>query len=241
MFGDMQPAEEREGDFLQRILLTITAVGMALSSVLVTFDADGPGEAITPPGVFFAIWGVVIALCMAVAAASWWRYNPMLVDRIGWGLIIAQLGFTVWLLVASAGSGVGTVAVFAVILASLLVAMARLRSVTPGPGVRLAGTAIGLYAGWSSAAIWLNVVTTLPTRFAESTVIQSAGLVGVAVTAAAVLRLLSPAIAYPLAVAWAAIGIAASAFSHRAWPQLALAILALSVVTTLSATGHTER
>ena len=98
------------------MLLTVTAVGMALSSVLVTFDADGPGEAITPPGPFFAIWGIVIALCLAVAAACWCRYNPVLVGRIGWALIVAQLGFTAWLFVASAGSGIGTVAVFALLM-----------------------------------------------------------------------------------------------------------------------------
>lgn len=226
----------RNGDILQRILLTITAVGMALSSVLVKFDAEGPGDAITPPGPFFAIWGLIIALCLAVAAVSWWRDNPALIDRIGWPLIAAQLGFTAWLFVASAGSGVGTVAVFGVIMTSLLVAMARIRTVPPGPGVRLAGAAIGLYAGWSSAAIWLNIVTELPTRFAESTVIQSAGLVGAAVTAAAVLRLLRPAIAYPVAVAWALIGVASSAFGHRGWPQFAVAIVALLIVAVLAVT-----
>jgi hypothetical protein len=49
----MEAVERSNGLVLQRILLTITAVGMALSSVLVTFDADGPGEAITPPDVMY--------------------------------------------------------------------------------------------------------------------------------------------------------------------------------------------
>jgi hypothetical protein len=217
-----------------RILLTGTAVGMALSSALVTFDADGPGDAITPPGPFFAIWGLVIALCLALAAACWWRYNPVLIERIGWALIIAQLGFTAWLFVASAGSGIGTVAVFAAILASLLVAMARLRSAPPGPGVRLAGAAIGLYAGWSSVAIWLNIVTTLPMRFAESTPVQSASLVGAGVTAAAVIRTLRPPADYPAAVGWGLIGVGVAALGHRAWPQLAVTILALVIVAILA-------
>jgi hypothetical protein len=238
----METVEHSNSQVLQRILLTVTAVGMALSSVLVTFDADGPGDAITPPGPFFAIWGLIIALCLAVAAACWWRYNPVVIERIGWAFVTAQLGFTVWLFVASAGSGIGTVAVFAVILASLLVAMARLRSVPPGPGVRLAGAAIGLYAGWSSAAIWLNIVTTLPMRFAESTPVQCAGLVGAGVTAAAVLRLLHPPAAYPAAVAWAIIGVGVSALGHRAWPQLAVAIAALLIVAVLAvASRPTDR
>jgi hypothetical protein len=235
----MTSVEHSDGQVLQRILLTVTAVGMALSSVLVTFDAAGPGEAITPPGPFFAIWGLVIALWLAVAASCWWRYNPVLAGRIGWAVIVAQLGFTGWLFVASAGSGIGTVAVFAVILASLLVAMARLRCVPPGPGVRLAGAAIGLYAGWSSAAIWLNVVTTLPTRLADSTPVQCAGLVGTGLTAAAVLRLLRPPAAYPAALAWGLVGVGVSAFSHRAWPQLTVAILAFLAVAILAAAGRT--
>jgi len=235
----MESTEHPNGQVLQRMLLTVAAVGMAFSSVLVSFDADGPGDVITPPGPFFAIWGLIIALCLAVAAWAWWRPNPMLVARIGWALIVAQLGFTVWLFVAAAGSGIGTVAVFEVILASLMVAMARLRGVPPGPGVRLAGAAIGLYAGWSSAAIWLNIVTTLPTRFAESTSVQCAGLMGAAVTAAAVLRLLRPSAAYPAAVAWGLIGIGVSAFGHRAWPQLAVAIVALLVVAALAVAART--
>ncbi|MEI7781679.1 MAG: hypothetical protein WCJ18_07120, partial [Planctomycetota bacterium] len=108
----------------------------------------------------------------------------------------------------------------------------------PGPGVRLAGTAVGLYAGWSSAAIWLNIVTTLPTRLAESTPVQCAGLVGAGFTAAAVLRLLHPAAAYPAAVAWGLIGVSVSAFGHRAWPQLVVAIVALLVVAVLSVTSR---
>lgn len=131
-------------------------------------------------------------------------------------------------------SAVGTVAVFAVILAALLVAMARLRFAPPGPGVRLGGAAVGLYAGWSSAAIWLNIVTTLPTRLAESTLVQCAGLVGAGLTAAAVLSLLRPSTAYPAAVAWALVGVGVSALGHRAWPQFAVAIVALLVVAVLA-------
>jgi len=218
---------------LLRSLLTLTALGMPLSALLVTFDADGPGDAITPPSVFFGIWAVIIALCLAVAVETWLHPNPLLLSRIGVPMIVAQLGFTAWLFMAAAGSAVGTVAVFGVILASLLMAMARLRAVPPGPGTWLAAVAIGLYAGWSSAAIWLNIVTTLPPRLAESATIQSAGLVGAGLTAVAVLRLLGPSAAYPAAVAWGLIGICLAAFGHRAWPQLTVAVVALLIVVML--------
>lgn len=223
---------------MRRILLTITAVGMVLSSTLVAFDASGPGESITPPGPFFAIWGLIIALCMAVAATSWWRTNPALIDAIGWPLIVAQLGFTVWLFMASAGSALGTVAVFAVILAALLIAMARLRTVPSGPGRDLAAAAVGMYAGWSSAAIWLNIVTTLPAPIADRTPVQAAGLVAAGLTAAAVIGFLRPSIAYPGAVAWGLIGIALAAAGHRAWPQMAVVIIDLLIVIAVTLAGR---
>ena len=229
--NDSEPANTAG---LERILLTATAVGMVLSSVLVTFDASGPGESITPPGPFFAIWGVIIAMCLGIAALTWGRPYPALLDAIGWPLIVAQLSFSMWLFTAHARSEMGTVVVFVVILASLLVAMARLRSVPAGPGVRLASITIGLYAGWSSAAIWLNIVTTLPTRLADSPAVQASGLVGAGLTAAAVLRLLRPSAAYPAAVAWGLIGVAFAAFGHRAWLQLTVAIVGLVLVGSLS-------
>jgi len=213
-----------------RSLLTLTALGMPLSAILVAFDADGPGDAITPPSVFFGIWAVIIGLCLAVAGEAWLRPNPLLINRIGAPLTVAQLGFTVWLFMAAAGSAIGTVAVFAVILAALLVALARLRAVPPGPGTRLASAAIGLYAGWSSVAIWLIIVTTLPPHLAESPPIQAAGLAGAGLTAVAVLRLLRPSAAYPAAVAWGLIGVGLAAFGHRAWPQLTVAVVALLTV-----------
>lgn len=231
----MDTSEGPKTSGLQCILLTVTAVGMVLSSTLVTFDASGPGEYITPPGPFFAIWGLIIALCLGVAALSWWRPNPALMEAIGWPLIVAQLGFSVWLLMAWARSSVGTVVVFVVILAALLVAIARLRAVPPGPGVRLTATALGLYAGWSSAAIWLNIVTTLPTEIADSPAVQAAGLTGAGLTAAAVLRWLRPSPAYPAAVAWGLIGVALAAFGGDAWLPMTVAIVDLVVVVILAA------
>jgi hypothetical protein len=223
---------------MRRILLTITAVGMVLSSTLVAFDASGPGASITPPGPFFAIWGLVIALCLAVAATAWWRPNSTLIDAIGWPLIVAQLGFTVWLFMASAGSAAGTVAVFAMILAALLIAMARLRTVPAGPGRDLASAAVGLYAGWSSAAIWLNIVTTLPAPIADRTPVQVAGLVAAGVTAAAVIWFLRPSVTYPGAVAWGLIGIALAAAGDRAWPQMTVVVIDLVIVVALTLASH---
>ena len=217
-----------------RTLLSVTAVGMVLSSTLVHFDAAGPGESITPPGPFFAIWGLIIALCLALAAVSWLRPNPAVVEAIGWPLTVAQLGFTVWLFVAADHSAAGTVVVFAAILAALIVGLSRLRNVTGGPGRGLASVALGAYAGWSSAAIWLNIVTTLPARLADTVAVQAAGLIAAGVTAAAVILFLRPSVAYAGAVGWGLIGIVLAAGSHRAWVQMGVAVVDLVAVAALA-------
>lgn len=221
---------------MRPVLLTVTAVGMLASSALSPFNGSefGPGAAITPPGGFFAIWGVVIALCLAVAAMSWRRDHTPVFDAAGWPLVIAQLGFSAWLLVASYSSGPGTVAVFAVILGALLIGMARLRAVAPQPGLSLVNATIGLYAGWSSAAIWLNVITTSPARIGDSPVAQAAALAGAGITATLVLKWLRPSVAYPAAVAWALVGVALTAFSNKTWLPLAVVLVDLVIVVALA-------
>ncbi len=220
---------------LQRVLLTATAVGMVASTALSAFDgmAAGPGGAVVPPGSFFAIWGVVIMGCLRVAAMSWRSDGEAMVAVVGWPLIVAQAGFSVWLFVASATSGPATVAVFAAILAALLVGMARLRGVAGGRWTGLAAATIGLYAGWSSAAIWLNIVTTLPGRLGDSSAVQAGCLLGAAMTAAGVLWRLRPSLAYALAVGWAFLGVAIAASNADAWLPLAVAVIGLCVVMLL--------
>ena len=221
-------------------LLTVTAFLMPISSVLVSPSSfeTGPGQAVTPPGIFFSIWGVVILGCLAISVLSWWRHETPIFRAAAWPLVVAQAGFSVWLLcaaletVSTALAGVATVAVFAVILASLVVAMSRLRGMTGSARWLVAGT-VGIYAGWSSAAIWLNVVTCLPASLANSVVVQSLGIVGAAVTIVAIIVLLRPYVTYLIAVVWALAGIAISAAQFRVWLTFVLA--ALGIVVFLAA------
>jgi hypothetical protein len=222
---------------LTKILLTVTALLMPAASLLIPVDTDpsGANAAIVPPGVFFAIWGLVIIGSWAIALLGWTRSGAQTVDVVAWPLVIAQAGFSVWLLFAHlrathpAVESIGTVLTFGVMLASLLVALARLRD-AQGPYRWLIAGATGLFAGWSSAAIWLNVVTVLPSEWGDSSVVQAVAVAGAAVTALSVIRVLRPAWTYAGAVIWALIGIVISSARFGAWPPFAVALIGIAMV-----------
>jgi len=222
---------------LSKVLLSVTALLMPAASLLIPVDTDPSGAdvAIVPPGVFFAIWGLVIIGSWAIALLGWTRSGAQTVDVVAWPLVIAQAGFSVWLLFAHlrathpAVQAIGTVLTFGVMLASLLVALARLRDAQGRYRWLIAG-ATGLFAGWSSAAIWLNIVTVLPGTWGDSSVVQAVAVAGAAVTALSVIRALRPAWSYAGAVIWALIGIVISAERFGAWPPSAVALIGIAIV-----------
>ena len=222
---------------LARILLTLTALAMPVTSISVppsTFDIS-PGQAVTPPGIFFTIWGVIIVSCWAVAVVAWVKPESAVLRAAEWPMVIAQAGFSVWLVFAGLPrsavilGSIGTVATFAVILASLLVAMSRMRATT-GPWRWVTAGTVGIYAGWSSAAIWLNIVTCLPASLADSVIVQTAGVAAAAASVVAVIVLLQPSRSYAVAVIWALIGIASSAASFSAWAPFVVALVGIVIV-----------
>ena len=168
--------EVRTGARLWRRLLVIAAVGQAVSSIVVsTFGgafttADRANEPlIVPPGGTFAIWSVIIALSVgyAVWAESDRRPDPELRDRLTRPLLVTTVGFSVWLAAAELEPNWTTLVVFVVMLAGLLRALAyameqraAIRAWSPLARGLLWGT-LGLYTGWSSVAIWLNLCTAL--------------------------------------------------------------------------------
>src|SRR5918998_1221279 len=166
----------RAGARVWRRLLVIAAIGQAVSSVLVsrfggTFTtADRAGEPlIVPPGGSFAIWSVIIALSVGYAVWADFdrRPDPKLRDRLTRPLLVTCVGFSVWLAAAELEPNWTTLVVFVVMLAGLLRAMtyavgqrAAIQAWSPLARGLLWGT-LGLYTGWSSVAIWLNLCTAL--------------------------------------------------------------------------------
>ncbi|MGR6966945.1 hypothetical protein ACU610_21020 [Geodermatophilus sp. URMC 61] len=192
-----------------RWLLLGTALAQAASPPLAGFEqGSGSDPVVVPPGPFFAIWGLVVLGCLAAAVHGLplrrattdpWR-------RVQVPLSTVQAGFVLWL-VAAAQAPVLTVPVFAGMLATLLLC---LRLVVRTPADRwtrvLLGGSVGLYAGWASAAVWVNAATLLPDRVGDGTVVPGLLLAGAALTAAVVAWRVQGQPAYVLAAGWALLG-----------------------------------
>jgi hypothetical protein len=185
-----------------RVALVVLAVGQLVSSALSNLfggsftTSDRPGEpAIVPAGWTFSIWGVITLL--SVAWAVWLeRASPRGSDdpasRLVGPLLVVFAGFSVWLAAAEIEPVWTTLVVFLVMLAGLLVSCRialihdrRIRTWSP-TGRWLLWTMLGLYTGWSSVAIWLNLTTALAASGAPITgALGVAGQAGVLVAAVA--------------------------------------------------------
>lgn len=123
--------------------------------------------AITPPGYAFSIWGLICVLCVLTTAA---------VTRLGFGAqwetrvlteaCIVFLGFSGWLVVAAQGWLWASVAVLAVMVIALIDIMRLLVNhhdelTCPRWLTWLATITFGLYLGWSSIAVFINVAAAL--------------------------------------------------------------------------------
>lgn len=232
----------RAGARLWRRLLVVAAVGQAVSSVLVSVfggaftTADRSGEPlIVPPGGTFAIWSVIIALSIgyAVWADSDRRPDVDLRNRLTRPLLVTCVGFSVWLVAAELEPNWTTLVVFLIMLAALLRALAyalgqraAIRAWSPLARVLLWGT-LGLYTGWSSVAIWLNLTTAIVASGAPITTTagiagQAAILAGAVGTAVAITWYSRGLLPYVATVAWALGGVIVSTV-QEGYPLLATA------------------
>jgi hypothetical protein len=177
------------------VMLVVLAVGQVVSGALSGLfggaftTADRPGEPpIVPAGYTFSIWGLIEAFSVAFAIWAFFarRTNSgadrELIDRLTRPMLVVFAGFSVWLAAAELEPTWSTLAVFVIMFLALLRALSELRR----GQARLAdwsrlgrvltyGTA-GVYAGWSSIAIWLNVTTALAGSGAPIT--GAAGILG---------------------------------------------------------------
>ncbi|MDD7942928.1 hypothetical protein PHK61_31410 [Actinomycetospora lutea] len=214
---------------MRRGAMVVLAVGQVIASVLANLfggaftTSDRPGEpAIVPAGWAFSIWGLIMLL--SVGWAVWAdRAAPRedTVARLVSPLLVVFAGFSAWIAAAELEPVWTTVAVFAVMLGGLLVAC-RIALAQHGvirawsrTGRWLTWTLLGLYTGWSSVAIWLNLTTALATSGAPISGVagvagQLAVLVAAVVTAVTLLRFgrRAPVLALSAAAAvtWAFVG-----------------------------------
>ena len=211
--------------------LLVLAALQAVSPVLFqlsgsTFlDADRPGEpAIVPAGYAFAIWGLVEVLTIGYAM---WAFatrdrSTVLKEQLAAPLAVVFAGFSLWLLAVVVEPRWTPLVIFVVMVVALLRALrialddraeiagwSRL-----GRGLLWAGT--GVYTGWASVAVWVNLTTALadsgaPVVGAAGITGQLAVLAGATATACAISWWTRGLPAYAAAAAWAFVGAAIGA------------------------------
>lgn len=173
----------------------------------------GPDLLITPVGWAFSIWGVIYALAIAQAIAVLGTSSARMPQRLQVDQIVLHLGATAWIVCAGFDSSVATAAALTVMVVAAVdaVIVAGRGALWPCWLAILTQAAIGLYAGWVTAAFFLNLSTALvDTDVAGADELGwQLAVLGVAVVAVVVVLVASRGVpAYALAAVWALLGIA---------------------------------
>ena len=233
-----------------RWVLLGTAVLQAVSPAVVPFSGDGDGPPIVPAGYTFVIWTPIVLGCVAAALYGLprRRASSAAYRAVHLRLSAVQVLFVAWLLAAVSPAVGLTVPIF---VAMLVLTLAALRRVLSSTGrahktVRwLLGGTLGLYAGWSTAALWVNLASLLPEAGLSpdgilGTTWQVALLAAATATAVVLVRRLAAPVPYVAAVAWAFGGVVVSGLTAGR-PGLTVAAGAglLTVLATAVRAGRT--
>jgi hypothetical protein len=198
--------------------------------------------AITPATYAFGIWGVITLLCTAscigilrYGLGSPWEPR-LLIDAS-----VVFIGFTAWLLIAARDLLWATVAVFAVMVLALIDIMRLLVRhaddlATPTWLRQLATACFGLYLGWGSVAVFVNIAAALVKDGlpASGTGWQTIVLVIASLAAVTLTVFLGSTPGYVAAALWALIAAAIGA-AQRGATTLALVSAAGALVVLASA------
>ncbi len=120
---------------------------------------------VAPAGPAFSIWSVIYAglLALAVYQLLPGQRADVRQRRTGWWVAASLLLNAAWILTAQAGSVTGALVVIALLLVSLVVALARLIGTRPASALQalLLDGVVGLYLGWVSIATVANAAAAL--------------------------------------------------------------------------------
>lgn len=207
---------------------------------------SGPELLITPVGWAFSIWGVIYALAIVQAVLALVRGAGTVSRRLQADQLVLYLGGALWIVLAGLDSSQATAAALLLMLVAALdgVLTATRDHLQPGWFALLTRGAIGVFAGWVTAAFFLNVSTAL----VDSGVVE-ADVVGwqLGVLAVATIALLGMTVAtrgnvaYAAAGTWALIGIIVTALADGTTEVVAVAsvgavgLVAVTVVLNLKA------
>lgn len=230
------------GDLLRAVVLIVLALGQVVSSAVVfggglgNLSSDGSDPMITPAAYAFVIWTVPIVSCLVYAGVAWRHRGEASYRAVGWPLAATMAGFSLWLGCAAAGWVRGTVLVFAAMLAGLAVAVRAAARSTP-PSTRaergLLRVTLGVYAGWTTVAVWANLAAALHANGAglpDTPGWQLAVLAAAALSAVLGVWWTRADAAYTVTVLWALTAVVVATFSRGAATLGAAAGLACALV-----------
>lgn len=233
-------------------LLLVLAVVQIASPVLIpssTFTtADRVGEPpIVPAGYAFAIWGLVEILALGYAAWSLLtrRDGSLLREQLAAPLAVVFAGFSLWLVAAVVEPVWTTVVIFLVMFAGLLralaVALAARAEIArwSRAGRLLIWGTLGVYTGWTSIAVWVNLATAItasgaPLTGSAGVLGQLAVLGGATATGCAIVWWTRGLAGYAAAAAWAFVGAAIGAAGAGEPLLAAAAVVGLIVLATVT-------
>lgn len=243
-------ADTRGGTRGLGVLVLIAAV---LQVVAPAITINGPGTSpggsgaellISPAGWAFSIWGVIYALAIVQAVVALARGADRVPRRLQIDLLVLYLGATMWIVLAGLDSSVATAGALAVMLLAAVDGTLTTARSLPSRGLFpvLTRVAVGLYAGWVTAAFFLNVSTALVDAGVTAADDLSWQLVALGAAVLTLLVLVAATrglAAYAVAGCWALVGITATGITQGVTVVAVVAVA--SAVLLLVATGLARR
>lgn len=201
---------------------------------------SGPELLITPVGWAFSIWGVIYTLAIAQSVAVLVRGAHAVPRRLQVDLTVLYLGGAVWIVLAGLDSSLATAGALLVMFVAAIDAVLTTARSTFEPGwfSVLTRASVGLYAGWVTAAFFLNVSTAMVDAGlveADELPWQLVVLAVAAVVLLAVLVRTGGIVAYAAAGTWAMVGIAVTGNADGTTGVLVAALVAAAVIVVVTA------
>ena len=233
-----------------RVLAWAVLVAAVLEVVAPVATINGPGASpgggsgaellITPVGWAFSIWGVIYTLAIVQAVAVLVRGADSVSRRLQADQLVLYLGGTIWIVMAAFDSSLATAAALLLMFVAAVdgVLTAQRHPLQPRTFAGLTRSATGLYAGWVTAAFFLNVSTALVATGlvdADELSWQLLVLVVAVATLVAVTVATHGALAYVAAGCWALLGVAVTGVSNGTATVVVVAIAAAALLVGVTA------
>lgn len=252
--------QERTGTKAVIAAMLFFAIGQFISPIFSALlggaftTSNRSGEPpLTPAGYTFSIWGLIEVVSVAFAiflVLRRKRSDADLIDRLAVPLLVVFAGFSIWIVAAEVEPVWSTLVVivimFVALVRALRIALAEQPRIATWPrlGRALLWWTLGLYTGWLSVAMWLNVTTAFagsgaPITGALGIAAQIAALAGALGTVLVILTWTGGLLSYAAAVCWGLAG-AIVGTVDAGQPVLTVAVV-VGLVIVVAATAVTRR